>query len=102
MANAVRDIVKKEGGDPDSPSVIGRAVEAAAGRRQTTRKYMGPVFGHVAQGMSEIVGSPDLDALLLHADTYLQPSWAQGGLYYARCDRYWDDEGNYTYGDQLR
>ncbi|TKA65362.1 hypothetical protein B0A49_12211 [Cryomyces minteri] len=99
VANAIRDTVKKEGGDPESPSVVARAQEAAAGRKQTRRKYMGPVFGHVAQGLSEVVGSPDLDALLLHADTYLHPSWAKGGLYYARCDQYWDDEGNYTYGE---
>ena len=73
--------------------------KAAIGKKQTTRKYMGPVFGHVAQGMSEVVGSPDLDAYLLHADTYLRPTWSKGGLHYARCDQYWDNEGNYTYGE---
>ena len=52
-----------------------------------------------AQGISEVAGSPDLDALLRHADAFLRPSWAKGGLYYARCDQYWDNEGNYTYGE---
>ena len=101
VANAIRDIVKKDGGDPESPDVVGRAQGIAVGQPQTTRKYLGPVFGHVAQGMSEVVGSPDLDALLLHADAYLQPSWANGGLYYARrtTEDYWDAEGNYTYGE---
>ncbi|KAK0890090.1 hypothetical protein LTR91_025513 [Friedmanniomyces endolithicus] len=101
VANAIRDIVNRDGGDPDSPSVVTRAQDIAAGKPKTSRKYLGPVFGHVAQGMSEVVGSPDLDALLLHADTYLQPSWVKGGLYYARrsTDDYWDAEGNYTYGE---
>lgn len=60
---------------------------------------MGPTFGHTAQGLSEIAGSPDIDALLRHADTYMHPSWSKGGLYYARCDQYWDEGGNYTYGE---
>lgn len=94
-------MASKEGRDPDSPSIISRAEEAAGGNFKPTRKYLGPVFGHVAQGMSEVVGSPDLDALLLHADTYLQPTWTNGGLHYARrtTDDYWDAQGNYTYGE---
>lgn len=47
--------------------------------------------------MSEIAGPEDLNALLRHADGFMQPTWREGGLYYARCDRGWDDEGNYTY-----
>lgn len=101
VANAIREIAKEDGEDPESPSVVSRAQEVAGGKPKTTRKYLGPVFGHVAQGMSEVVGSPDLDALLLHADTYLQPRWTNGGLHYARrsTNDYWDTEGNYIYGE---
>jgi hypothetical protein len=64
---------------------------------QARSPYLSPTFGYIAQWLSEVAGSPDLDALLLHADTYLNPSWSKGGLYYVRCDTGWDKDGNYTY-----
>ena len=101
LANAIREVVERDGGDADSPAVISEAEKMAEGKPKFARKYLGPVFGHVAQGMSEVVGSPDLDALLLHADKHLEPRWVNGGLHYARrsTSEYWDAEGNYTYGE---
>nr|OQO28665.1 hypothetical protein B0A51_04776 [Rachicladosporium sp. CCFEE 5018] len=103
VANAIRDIVKNEDADPKDPTVVSRAQKQAVGKPVTARKYLGPQFGHVAQGMSEIRGSPDLEALLLHADTYLGPTWTNGGLHYSRRSYdqkdFWDDDGNYTYGE---
>ncbi len=61
------------------------------------QRYLSPTFGHVAQWLSEVAGASDLDALLRHADMYLNPTWVNGGLYYSRCDKGWDGEGNYTY-----
>ena len=50
--------------------------------------------------VSEYGSSSDLDALLRHADTYLNPTWSRGGLYYERkSDLAWDEEGNYRYVD---
>jgi len=96
VATSIRDIVAKEGADANSEEVIARAREITAGKMQSTKPYLSPVFGYISQWMSEIAGSPDLDALLLHADTYLNPTWSDGGLHYSRCDVGWDTNGNYT------
>lgn len=99
VTTAIKDIIAKEGGRHDSPAVMARAREMTANVRPYKKPYLSPTFGYIAQWFSEVAGPPDLDALLLHADTYLNPSWSKGGLYYARCDNGWDKEGNYTYVD---
>lgn len=99
VTNAIKDIVAKEGGDPDSPSIIARAQKLTAGMKLTKKPYLSPTFGYVAQWFSEIAGSPDLDALLRHADAYLNPTWSNGGFYYSRTNNAWDERGNYTYVD---
>jgi len=97
VATAIKDMIQKEGGDPDSPSIIARAREMTANESPSKKPFLSPTFGYIAQWLSEVVGAPTLDALLVHADTYLTPSWSNGGLYYARCDVGWDERGNYTY-----
>jgi Linalool dehydratase/isomerase len=96
VANAIKEIIAKEGGQHDSPTIIARAREMTANAELSKKPYLSPTFGYIAQWLSEVAGPPDLDALLRHADTYLNPSWSKGGLYYARCDTGWDREGNYT------
>ena len=96
VAHAIRDLVAK-GGDPDDPSLILQAREIAKNVPPSPQRYLSPTFGHVAQWLSEVAGPTDLDALLRHADTYLHPTWSNGGLYYKRCDVGWDENGNYTY-----
>jgi hypothetical protein len=97
VTNAIKEIIAKEGGQHDSPTVIARARERTANAKLSKKPYLSPIFGYIAQWLSEVAGPPDLDALLLHADIYLHPSWSKGGLYYARCDTGWDKDGNYTY-----
>ncbi|KAJ5120467.1 uncharacterized protein N7515_009855 [Penicillium bovifimosum] len=99
VANEIRRIVKTENADPDSPSVLSRAREITNGVNDRRLPYLSPVFGYVAQWLSEIAGPEDLSKLLRHADAYLTPSWSHGGLYYQRCDQGWDNDGNYTYVD---
>jgi hypothetical protein len=97
VTNAIKEIIAKEGGRHNSPVVIAKARDRVANSRPSKKPYLSPTFGYVAQWLSEVAGSPDLDALLLHADTYINPSWSKGGLYYARCDTGWNKDGNYTY-----
>lgn len=97
VTNAIKDIVAREGGPHDSPTVVARARERTANAKLSKKPYLSPTFGYIAQWLSEVAGPPDLDALLLHADTYLNPSWSKGGLYYARNDTGWDANGNYTH-----
>lgn len=102
VAHEIRRLVKTESADPDSASVVSRAAESESVKEQLRIRhfpYRTPVFGYVAQWLSEVAGPADLDLLLRHADTYLGPSWSNGGLYYKRCDKGWDEQGNYTYVD---
>ena len=99
VANKVRSLVKEEGADPNSPDTLARARDLTAGQAPVTKMYYSPTFGYLAQYLSEIAGGADLDALLRHADKYLNPSWRDGGLYYPGCEQGWDQEGNFTYVD---
>ena len=99
LTNAIHKLARDENRDPDDPAMISRAKKETAGQPPSQRPYLSPTFGWVAQWFSEIAGSPDLDALLAHADKYLQPTWKDGGLYYKRNDAGWDDEGNYIHVD---
>jgi hypothetical protein len=99
VANKIRSLSKDEGADPTSESTLARARELTAGGALTTKPYMSPTFGYLAQWISELAGGSDLDSLLRHADKYLNPSWSDGGFYYARCDNGWDADGNFTFVD---
>ena len=99
IANAIRDIVKSEGGQHDDPSIISRATEIAKGHPLQGKRFPGPTFGWTAMWISEFGGASDLDPLLRHADLYMKPTWSQGGFYYQRNDSPWDEQGNYTYVD---
>jgi hypothetical protein len=96
VANAIKDIIGK-GGDTENALSVAR--ELTAGQMPSKAPYLSPAFGYIAQWLSEIAGSPDLNSLLLHADSFLNPTWDKGGLHYARCDTGWDEKGNYTYVD---
>lgn len=99
VANEIRRIARLENADPNSDSVLSRAREATRDAKAAWIPYLSPVFGYVALWLSEIAEPEELNKLLKHADTYLTPSWSNGGLYYKRCDKGWDDNGNYTYVD---
>ena len=97
LANAVKRIAAKNGQDCETPSVVEQARKETKNLPPHNKRHLLPMFGHVAQWLSEIAGPPDLDALLRHADKYLNPSWSKGGLYYARNDASWDEEGTYVH-----
>jgi len=99
VANKIRSLEKVEGADPNSEATLAKARELTAGQALTTKPYMSPTFGYLCQWISEVAGGSDLDAILRHADKYLNPHWIDGGLYYHRCDKGWDDDGNFTFVD---
>lgn len=96
MAKAIKELVEKDGADPDDEAVLAQARESTKDAPPQRIKYMSPAFEHVAQWLSQIAGPEGIDTLLRHADRYMHPSWSKGGLYYARFDTPWDEEGNYT------
>lgn len=99
VANAIRSLVKETGADPQASSTLLLARELTAGQPSSSKPYLSPTFGYLAQWTSEMSGGDDLDALLRHADLYLNPTWVDGGLFYARCDVGEDEQGNYTFVD---
>lgn len=99
VANKIRALVKEEGADPNSSATLTKAREETAGQPPTSFPYKSPTFGYLAQWTSEVGGGSDLDALLRHADAYLNPTWLDGGLYYGRCNDGWDADGNYIHNE---
>jgi len=53
-------------------------------------------FGWVAAWVSEMGDEATLGGLLAHADRFMNPTWADGGLYYPRNDEAEDRFGNRT------
>jgi len=51
-------------------------------------------FGWVAAWTSEMGDNDRRDGLLKHADTYMAPTWLDGGLYYPRRDDRTDTDGH--------
>lgn len=99
VAHNIRKMVAEEGADPQSPEVVAKAREQAAGKPSSHMAYQSPTFGYVSQWISEVGSKEDLAALLRHADRFLRPTWEHGGLYYARSEETYDDNGNYLHGD---
>lgn len=60
-----------------------------------------PDFGYVAMYLSEMGETENLNALLAHADRFMNPTWENSGLYYPRNDSSFDADGNLTYMDPL-
>jgi hypothetical protein len=85
------------------PQVFQAAAMGAATDHIEDRNYTWttPDFGAIAMWLSELGDQQTLDALLKHADSYMNPSWDNHGLYYPRNDRNFDEQGRMTYVDPL-
>lgn len=97
IAHTIRRLVAEQGADPDALETLRQAREIVAssgpGRRPA---FAQPALGYVVQWLSELGEEELLSGLLKHADTFLNPSWEDGGLYYPRCDQAMDASGNST------
>jgi hypothetical protein len=97
VAQVIRNLVKTEGANPDSPSTISKAKDIVkAGAAQKNMPWTTPTFGYVMKWVSEVGNKVTLDGLLTHADKFLNPTWRNGGLYYPRNDKETDEDGNQT------
>lgn len=116
VAKHIRDAGKADGKDETqaclttSPETFVQACtevqkEAADKKIQTPMGSLGAStdFGYTIQWVSEVAPAPsssegDLVAgLLKHADTFLNPTWEKGGLFYPRKDGSLDDkDGNWV------
>lgn len=96
---AFRELVQSEGADLNASSTRQKALELANSRARPGFPFTKPIFGYAAMWTSEVGGEETLNGLLKHADAYLNPCWARGGLYYPRNDVKDDEEGNWRYVD---
>lgn len=102
VASAIRKLVKEEKANPDSPSTLQRARETPAQEPPGFKpRFINPMFGFIGMWVSEVAGAPDVEKYLHHADSYMRPTWNNGGLYYKRNDQGWDDDGNFVFVDPV-
>jgi hypothetical protein len=94
VANVFRSLVLDEGADPTDMSTLTKA-------REPSRHTLNPLFpfetinwGCFTMMLSELGKTQQLDDILEYADTHLNPTWEEGGLYYPRNDRLVDAEHN--------
>ncbi len=97
-AFAIRNLAR-EGADPYSLATLRKAQEMIRSRPASDRPeppFPRPLFGYVIKWVSEVGDQRTLDGLITHADRYLNPTWKNGGLYYALNEQRSDEDGNWT------
>lgn len=101
VAHTIRRLVAEQGAEPDAPETLRQAREIVASSSEPKRRppFPQPTLGYVVQWLSELGEGELLSGLLKQADTFLNPSWENGGLYYPRCDQVADRNGNATLMD---
>lgn len=100
IAFAYRDAMAKADENRDSAEILKAAREYYKAHKTDIKfPYNEPTFGYVVKWLSELGKTTELDGLLAYADTKLQPTWENGGLYYPRNNKATDDEGRWTHMD---
>ena len=103
VANRIRGLVAQA---PDtcqanSAKTISAAVELAKKEATPAEKAndQSSTFGYVTQWLSEMGRAELLSGLLEYADSHLQPTWEDGGLFYPRNDTIHTDSYDWVYMD---
>lgn len=101
VANTIRRLFQDEGVDPNSQKTLQKARDIVARMPPTPEviPYATPLFGYVLLWTSEVGDDSSLLGLLNHADEYLNPTWANGGLYYPSNNKRFDPDGNWVQMD---
>ena len=87
VAKVIRELVATENVNPHAREALEKARRIAAAKPDRIEMgYNKPTFGYVAKWLSEIGDEEAIRGLLAHADTYMNPTWEDGGLYYPRND----------------
>lgn len=94
VSSAFRQLVLEKGEDPNSEETLRKA-------REMSSQFVSPAFpfetvnwNGFTQMLSELGKEKELNDLLEYADSHLNPTWENGGLYYPRNDTLMDKEGN--------
>lgn len=98
IALEYRKLVDTEDADKNDAAVLARA-RANAAALPPSFPFSQPTFSYVVQWLSELGKKEELDGLLKYADTHLQPTWENGGLFYPRNDDRTNEAGEWTHMD---
>lgn len=102
VARILRGMAEAGTGDPDDPNTRKEALKEADSKLGPQRMpYTKPIFGLATGWVSEVGPKDTLRGILQHADTHLNPSWSNGGLYYPRHDEKYDSDGNWKFVDPV-
>ncbi|KAG9189628.1 hypothetical protein G6011_06496 [Alternaria panax] len=100
VAKLIRELAKSEGADPQGWSTKERAQDPAKELQGASgMPFAQPVYGYVAQWVSEIADPALNDGLLRHVDTFLSPSCEKDGFFYSFNDSQSDEHGNWKLVD---
>lgn len=94
VAMAFRDLVLKEGKDPNDPETLQMARDEKRHVLSQRIPFETLNWGCFTMMLSELGKTKELDDLLEYADEHLQPTWENGGLFYPRNDQLADEEWN--------
>jgi hypothetical protein len=81
-AQEIRRLVNEEGASPTSRETMYKALEQVKNRPKKGFPYKQPTFGYTVQWLSELGKTIELNGLLDYANTQLNPTWENGGLFY--------------------
>ena len=94
VAMAFRDLVLKEGHDPNDPETLRLARDEKRHVLSQRIPFETLNWGTFTMMLSELGKTKELNDLLEYADEHLQPTWEQGGLFYPRNDQLADEDWN--------
>jgi hypothetical protein len=101
VAQAYRQLATESDHDPQDPEkTLRKAVDMVrSGQMHSPWPFQGAARGLFMMMLSELGQRKELDDLLEFADTNLNPTWEQGGLFYPRSDELLNNAGEYVHVD---
>lgn len=95
----IRRLVEEEGASADSAETVRSARRNVIKPGATYAPFQKPLFGYIAQWLSELGKEKELQSLLHQFDSTCDPKWENNGLYYPRNSKVLNDEGDWTFMD---
>lgn len=96
VAMSFRRLVTQENYDPNDPATLD-AARVASHQMVPKVPYETLNWLGFTMMLSELGKRKELDDLLDFADEYLNPTWENGGLYYPRNEKLYDEDWNLTH-----
>ncbi|KAK4496766.1 hypothetical protein PRZ48_012749 [Zasmidium cellare] len=99
VALEIRRRVQEEGAEPNDPQTLRSSIDAVGDAASHESMFQQPLFGYVAQWLSELGREQELASLLENIDQKHKLIWEDCGCRYERDDRIVNDQGEWTHMD---